>query len=66
MNGKKSKLLKPILWACLAVGWIFLMVMNLRRDPVNEGQVVMNAICALGSLFISIMWFIRYKNQDLS
>ena len=62
MNGKKRKLLTSILWACLAVGWIFLMAMNLRRDPVNEGQVVMNAINALGSLFISIMGFIHYKN----
>lgn len=62
MNRKKSKLLIPILWACLAVGWIVLMVMGLRRYPVNEGQVVMNAICALGALFISIRWFIHFKN----
>lgn len=66
MNGKKVRLFIPILWFCLAIGWTVLMVFNLRRELVSEGQVVMNAICAIGSLFISIVWFIHYKNQDPS
>ncbi|MBQ4578548.1 MAG: hypothetical protein IJA84_05735 [Clostridia bacterium] len=66
MDGKRVNLLLPVSWLCLTVGWTVQTVMILCREPVNEGRAVMTAICALGSLFVSIVWFIRYKRQDPS